>query len=439
MRKLLLLTGLLGSCFLSIAQCFTAPSFPSCTGTPSLLLAGDDLANSQTKFFTGSATTYPGVKLSGGTLVVCGSLTLNELVFDSGTIFVQPGATLVVNNAAGLVVRGNTAVYNAGTFQCTGNYVMDAGWTSASKPNLFINTSLSSWFKMPNQYFLINNPWSFLVNNGLAEFHGIITDPLAAKGSVCLGNTSQTKMMVLYNKAKHSYVAPSGPACLMVSQYSQFYDTLTIYPSINVCLGPSHISESGCIPWGCKPNAWGAAQRSQNCSSCSSLLTYLPLRFSKFTAEKIHGTQQVAIELSAPLDGTIYLSGSNNGNDFETVQQLKGTGRKEFVITPQPARIRRYYQAWYEANGKIIYSEVIDTKAVPVPDVFPNPFQRLFRVTASRESRIELRDVLGVIIKAPIVRTESGFAVDGTLLDKGMYFISIRDQSGQRTFKLIKQ
>jgi len=439
MNKLLLLTGLLCSCMLSLAQCLTAPAFPACTGTPSLLLAGDELTNSQTKFFTGSATTYSGVKLSGGTLVVCGSLTLNELVFDSGTIFVQPGATLVVNNAAGLIVRGNTAVYNAGTFQCTGNYVMDATWTSASKPNVFINTSLASWFKMPNQYFLINNPYSFLVNNGLAEFHGIITDPLAAKGSVCLGNTSQTKMMVLYNKAKHSYVAPAGPACLMVSQYSQFYDTLTIYPSINVCLGPSHVSESGCIPWGCKPNAWGAAQRSLNCSTCSSLLTYLPIRFKKFRAEKVHDMQQVAIELSADLDGSIYLSGSNNGKDFEPVQQIAGSGRKEFLITLQPARIRRYYRAWYEVNGEKIYSEVIDTRPESLPDVFPNPFQNLFYITASRESRLELRNISGAITKAPIARTASGFQVDGTLLNKGLYFIRITDQSGQRTFKLIKE
>ena len=84
-------------------------------------------------------------------------------------------------------------------------------------------------------------------------------------------------MTVLYNRVKNTYVAPNGPSCVSVSQYSQFYDTLTNFPSVNVCLGNLHNSDASCIPWGCRPNAWGAAQVTVGCATCSSVLTFLPL------------------------------------------------------------------------------------------------------------------------------------------------------------------
>ncbi|HUC80644.1 MAG TPA: hypothetical protein VMR70_06985, partial [Flavisolibacter sp.] len=215
MKTILLLAAIfIGSIRTLSAQCIEAPAYTPLTGTEPLVTAGETLLPSQTKYFYGGPVTLNNIHLRGGKLIVSGQITLDNFGFETGELVVLPGGSVVVNNPTGLVLRGNCAIYNWGNFQCLGNIVLDYGTTSATRPNLIINASASANFRMPNQYFLINNPWSKFVNMGTAEFHGIITDPGAAAGSVCLGDTSVTTMRVLYNNAKNTYAVPSGSACL---------------------------------------------------------------------------------------------------------------------------------------------------------------------------------------------------------------------------------
>ena len=37
------------------------------------------------------------------------------------------------------------------------------------------------------------------------------------------------------------------------------------------CLGATHNSDASCIPWGCRPNAWGTPNIFQFCDMCSGL------------------------------------------------------------------------------------------------------------------------------------------------------------------------
>jgi hypothetical protein len=148
---------------------------------------------------------------------------------------------------------------------------MDNSWVSATQPNVLINVLSTSVFKMSNQYMVINNPWSFFVNNGSADFHGLLTDPGAATGSVCLGNGSMITMRVLHNRSRHPYTVPSGAACVQVLQYSQFYDTLTASPNLNICLGNTHYSDASCTAFGCRPNAWGTTSIFNVCNNCAEI------------------------------------------------------------------------------------------------------------------------------------------------------------------------
>lgn len=253
----------------SYSQCITPPPLDDCQGTEPLLTDHEILGAGAKKWFYGATTTFNQLTLRGGTLVVCGDITFNTFNFDSGTVVIRPGARLRIGGGAGILLRGNTAIYNYGTFEVTSNLVMDYGWTSAAKPNVLINVLGTSVFRMSNQYMVINNPWSYFVNNGDADFHGLLTDPGAAAGSVCLGNGSVTSMRVLHNRSKHPYVVPSGAACLQVLQYSQFYDTLSASPNLNVCLGNTHYSDASCTAHGCRPNAWGAPGISNFCGNCT--------------------------------------------------------------------------------------------------------------------------------------------------------------------------
>jgi hypothetical protein len=41
--------------------------------------------------------------------------------------------------------------------------------------------------------------------------------------------------------------------------------------NINICLGAGHTSDASCIPFGCKPNAWGTTNIFNFCDQCAGL------------------------------------------------------------------------------------------------------------------------------------------------------------------------
>ncbi len=262
---------LLSNATSSFAQCLIPPPLESCNGTEPSLLDNETLVVGNKKWYYGAPVVYNQVTLRGGTLVVCGDLTFNTFTMDSGTVVIRPGARLRIGGGAGIILRGNSSIYNHGTFECTSNLSLDPTWATPAKPNVVINATSTSFFKMTNQYFTINNTNSFFVNRGRAEFWGLITDYGAGMGSVCLGRFSEVRMAVLYNNRRHTYIAPEGAACVSVFQYSQFRDTLTNSMNINICLSATHNSDATCIPHGCRPNAWGTPNIFQFCDQCSGI------------------------------------------------------------------------------------------------------------------------------------------------------------------------
>lgn len=252
-------------------QCLIPPPLEDCLGTEPSLLDNETLIVGNKKWYYGAPVVYNQVVLRGGTLIVCGDLTFDNFTMDSGTIVIRPGARLRIGGGAGIVLRGHSYIYNHGTFECTSNLSLDPTWATPAKPNVVINASSTSFFKMTNQYFTINNTNSFFVNRGRAEFWGLITDYGAGLGSVCLGRFSEMRMAVIYNNRKNTYVAPEGAACVSVFQYSQFRDTLTNSMNVNICLSATHTSDASCILHGCKPNAWGTPHIFQFCDQCSGL------------------------------------------------------------------------------------------------------------------------------------------------------------------------
>lgn len=264
-----LLAGLLSFPVTLFSQCLVTPPLEDCNGTEPLLVNNETLVVGAKKWFYGAAATYNSITLRGGTLVVCGNLTFTNFTMDSGTIVIRPGAWLRIGGGAGIILRGNSYIYNHGTFECISNLSLDPTWATPAKPNVVINATATSFFKMSNQYFVINNTNSFFVNRGRAEFWGIITDYGAGINSVCLGRFSEIRMAVLYNNRKDTYIAPEGAACVNVFQYSQFRDTLTHSHNVNICLSSGHNSD----PCGgtCRPNAWGTPHIFNFCDACSGI------------------------------------------------------------------------------------------------------------------------------------------------------------------------
>lgn len=255
------------------SQCITAPPPPAaCTGSEPAAVNNEILTNGVTKWYHGATATFNDYTLRGGTLIVCTNLTINNLRMDSGTVIIAPGAQLTAGSAAGLTWRGGCAVYNYGRFEVTSHITMEGPYTAATRPNIFMNATTASSCRSFN-YYIINDPFSYFINNGLAQFHGIITDNNSRAGSVCLGPSSELRQSVIINKIKDTYRAPSGSACLAVSSYSQFLDTLTNDPMVLTCVASGHSSATGGTN---RPNAWGEATVFPACTNCTGL-TVLPV------------------------------------------------------------------------------------------------------------------------------------------------------------------
>jgi hypothetical protein len=297
---------------------------------------------------------------------------------------------------------------------------------------------------MQNQYFVINNPYSKIVNNGVMDFHGLITDPTTAAGSVCLGYNSQVRMTVLYNKVKHPYIAPAGPACVSVSQYSQFYDTLTVYPNINFCLGSGHTSDASCIPFGCKPNAWGG-QVNKNCSNCNTVLTFLAINIKRIEAIDHSNFNEITWQVSDPEKQIFYIEGSIDGTNFRTIDSVKADGKYQYKFRDYSFEDYSYYKIIYYSNNQKISSDVAEVRRAQKPnDVYPNPFKNVLVIPIhslqAKKISIKITDVYGRQItsfKISVIEERASLYFENIV--SGVYLVTATDGQQNHVYKVMKQ
>ncbi len=423
----------------SNAQCLTPPAAPVCTGTEPLLIENDTLKSGISKWYYGPTVTLNTITIRGGTLTVCGNLTIDKLYMDSGTLFVRPGARLVIASGigAGLQFKGGCAIYNYGTFELQRNLTLENPATAAS-PNIVVNATNSSIFKMSNQYFVISNAFSKFVNNGQAEFWGIITDVQSTSGSVCLGDRSLTKMAVLINKVANTYTAPSGNACVNVYQYSEFYGQLTTTPTLFACLGSGHTSNSGCIPFGCTPNNWGAAQVFTGCAGCGAIAA-LSVEFVSFNGYSAHNTNKLEWQINTEARaGNFQIERSPDGINFSVIDSisiLATTSTFFNIIDKNPLPGNNYYMIRYNnsATGSMIDSKMVKVYTEPVSgfDIYPVPFENQFFISHDLNTRLEkiiLTDVNGRNISIRYQKKDDRM-MEINVLDKlqsGIYIVHLR-------------
>lgn len=440
--------------FYAASQCMTAPAASACTGSEPLLTDGEVVNAGTTKWYYGATTTYNTLTMKGGTLVVCGNLTIDKFYMDSGKIFVRPGGRFVIGNGegAGLVFRGNCALYNYGTLEILRNLSLENGWATPAQPNVIINAVPAAQFKMNNQYFVINNANSWFVNKGKAFFHGIITDPQASPKSVCLAKGTETKMTVLYNKVKNSFFAPEPSACVSVSEFSQLWDTLaTLNPYITMCLGLTHRTDSTCRPFGCKPN-WGMAVLFRGCISCATIHV-LPTRFVSFAAEQHPDGNALYWKMeNASPTGMFTVEMSDDSRSFNPLHTFPAGQQNDIADYAWfDAAVRtgiHYYRIKYAdtLSKLVIYSDIV--KAVQKPSaqvlVHPNPFRdRLYITLPGNPAMADavLYNELGSRLLAQQLALSGGkWQLNVPVhFSPGIYFLTVTANGQSWRYKLIKQ
>lgn len=431
------------------AQCRNPLPAVACTGTEALVIADETINSGTTKFYYGPTVTMNSLTLKGGTLIVCGNLTIDKFYMDSGRIIINPGARFVIGSGigAGLILQGNCNISNYGTLEVLRNLSLDNGWATAATPNVVINAT-GAIFRMPNQYFVINNAHSWFVNKGYAQFWGLITDPQSSPGSVCLGS-STTHMAVLINKVANAYVVSGGVnACIYVHQFSQFFGVLTSSSNLFACLGASHTSDAGCVPHGCTPNAWGAAQVFTNCSNCAAL-NVLAVNFVSIEIASDNNSNILKWQLDANASGYFfYVERADDSRNFYTLDSVAGNTWRNFNYTDAAALpgINYYRIRCVNRNsGSSVFSKIISSKGSrrETVRIYPSPFVRDFYVELPQDEvleRIIVSDMAGKNI--PVRYQQTGLQWKVMLLHNlpgQVLFVQVITNKGVQAAKIIKK
>jgi hypothetical protein len=377
------------------AQCLVPPPFPGCNPSGSvLLLDGASINTGQTHRFSGSAT-YANLTLNGGTLIVCGNLTLNAITVNSGNIYVQAGSTLTIfNGGAAIPFGANTNIYNYG------NIIFRVSIVTGPSNTLF-NCTASSSFTVPFDQFVLQGPNTFFINNGQMQSSFFIVQSTNAANCVCLGSGSVITTNTIINQFNNAFNVPVGAACINVLQNVINSASVSATSSLLVCLAPGINIISG-------PN-WGSAVVSANCPSCSVPLPVELLYFSGYNDQRSNVLNwSTASELN---NCHFVLQRSEDCISFSDITQMEGGINSNTVLSysfnddnVEFNQMYYYRLKQVDCNGDSHFSNIIILTAVYDPDnnwiIWPNPSHSTVHIQgAAGISSLQLFNSIGQEIK----------------------------------------
>jgi len=238
-----------------VSACTPVPAGGPCGVGVAQATTGVSIGTGQTYWYSATGT-LGSLTMNGGTLRICGALTLSALTFTSGSIFIEPGGSLTVNGTGTINLNGSCTIVNRGS--C----VINRSVTMQSANNLIANEGSNAVFNMNNANYTLtlNSMTSRFVNTGTASIR-TITINNAPTGGICLGFNSTTLVNSLTNNASNSMAAPNGFACLRITGSSVLNNSLTNNSSLNVCRATGSTVSGG--------GGFGSAVVTLNCGGCA--------------------------------------------------------------------------------------------------------------------------------------------------------------------------
>lgn len=414
------------------AQCLIPPAFPGCNPAGSIpLVSGASINAGQVHQFSGT-NTFAGVTLNGGTLIVCGNLTLNSMTVNSGNIYVQSGATLTVFNGGSAIPFGaNTNIYNYGTTVFRVSIV-------TGNNNTIFNCLPSSSFTVPFDQLVLEGPNSYLVNNGAMQSSYLIVQSSNSPNCICLGNGSTTVTNTIINQFTNAFNVPVGNACLNVLQNVINSNVVTNTSSLYVCI-PSSIN----IITG--PN-WGSATLFPNCNSCSGPLPVELLYFNGHTEDRNNILEWATT--SEINNCHFILERSFDCIHFESLMQVPGAMYSNDLINYsrideniENNKIYYYRLNQFDCDGAHRYSNIVSLltsgETNPAWDIWPNPANDFIYISNYYYVKdISLFNTLGQEVICEL--NEDILVLEG--LPAGTYYLNIIPTNGNPVVKkLVKK
>ncbi len=343
----------------AIAQCVVPPAQPSCaSGTE--LVDNDNLTTGITKVVTGTSS-FSNLTINGGTLIVCGTLNLTGLTFTSGTIYVCSGASLNVNTAAAIVFGSNCNFYNYGSTYFASSIVTGAN-------NLIVNCTLTSYFNIPFNQFVLQGPNTQFVNYGTFNSSFFIVQSTNSPAPVCSGTGSVIITATMINQYANAFTSPSGPSCIQISNQVFNSQLMTATPNVNICYNGS--SSSGLF--------FGSATVSLNCTSCSVVL---PVENIALAGTCTNSILQLNWEVESEVNCVKYdVQASEDGTVFQNIREITCSGGTSttplnYSCAIEIDPIGEYYVRVKRAdnNGNEDYSQTLTLNCLKgtTIDIFP--------------------------------------------------------------------
>ncbi|HVU57315.1 MAG TPA: T9SS type A sorting domain-containing protein [Puia sp.] len=376
-----LVTTLLSLSVYSQTTCSSPTIAPAaCSGGNGAATNGVNINGGNTYWFSAGPSTFSSLNLSGGTLRICGNLTVTSMNINSGTIIIEQGGIFSISGSFNV---GNLTIINRGTLNINGSLTLQG---TAST----IYNDLSTSYLSITGNLVVNNA-SGIINRGIFAINGSLT--LQGSGNnLCLQDNAIFNVGTFTNDVTNSitYAGNGASACFSVSGSATLNNALTASNKISVCKSSSAPS-----------TGWGAAIVTNGCTSCATILA---LTINDLTAARrgdnimLQWTTRGAIH-----EGDIfYVERSMDGSNFEVLASVTArddqsiyTATDNTLAAPkQYYRIRTVTSAGNKVYSIIALANTGLTEEQPF-SVYPNPINpngklyiRLTDVSAGRTTGI---------------------------------------------------
>jgi hypothetical protein len=409
------------------AQCLASAAFPGCSPAGSSPLINNDVVAAGQVRTVNSNGSFGSLTISGGTLIVCGNFTVTSFVFSSGVIFINPGASMVVNHNTALVFGSNCSIYNFGTFTSMVSIV-------TGQNNIIYNASTSSMFTVAFNQFIIQGPNTFFINNGIFNSSFFIVQSNNSPGPICSGAGSIINTQIMINQYANAFTSPDGPSCINITQQIINNQPMTATPNVRICYMAGSVSIIG------SPN-FGNATVNNNCSGCAVALPLHIVSFDGFCNDnKVQlewktkdeaGADHFAVERS--FDGLKYeaiakVQAEHSGNEFTTYRfgsEMNDLGPNVFY----------YRLKQVDLSGEFFYSKIVSVNCNSELElnVAPSITENYFTVSSIYTlDLVTVFDAAGRLVHESYYNNEHFFTtVVNNTLARGVYTVRVRTSNGK--------
>ncbi len=367
-------------------QCTLPTPIPNVDcGTGTALADGVNIMTGQTYFFSGTGGNFTNVTISGGILVICGSLTLTNTNLNSGTVLIKPGADITFNG--NLNIGSPVNYYNQGTTTANALVQVQGNNLLYNAPGATIQTN--------NDLVVFNS--GLFVNEGDAIANNVLINSGA---SMCFGAASTAAIVSMTNNASNPITVPTGTACLSYSMSFGGNNPITAASNLLLCQQPGASNPA--------PAVIGAAMHMSNCSSCPGNIP-TPLKLISFKGNELNG--QVSLEWSTAFEENVrsfVIERSNDGQHFEISSEVTANNSPSTYHYMTNITTKTFFRLkMVDIDGSFSYSYIIVLDAgvhSPGWKILSNPIinsvaELFVNVSKDQSAELVIADNTGRILK----------------------------------------